>query len=307
MTATIPPNNLQPGDPLHIMYHNNMSDVLTQQNTLLLVPTAVLTTNYSASPRDLVLMDTTAGSLTVSLPVAPADMTCIEVKMVGTTGGHTITISADGADQFNADGTVTRTLTTLNQSLTLLYSAAVSRWYGLQGENSASSGMTNPMNTLGDIIYGGSAGAATRLGGDTTNVRKLLRSLSSAGVAAAPVWDTLTTTDMPNQIAAKVVTLSDTSTIAVDASLGNDFRVTIGASRTMGNPTNPLDGQKILFQITQGGAGSFTITWSSAYIFSTGLPQPTLTTTAAKTDLVGFVYNGSKSKWLMVAYVLGFS
>jgi hypothetical protein len=307
VTALIPPNNLQPGDPLHIFYHNNIADVLTQQNTLLLVPTAVLTANYTANPRDLVLMDTTAGSLVVSLPIAPPDMTCIEVKMVGTTGGHTTTINTGGADQFNADGTTSRTLTTLGQSITLLYTAAVSRWYGLQGENAAGSGMTNPMNTLGDVIYGGSAGAATRLAGDTSNVRKLLRSLSSAGVAAAPVWDTLTTTDMPNQMVAKVVTLTDASTIAVDASLGNDYRVTIGASRTMGNPTNPLDGQKILFQITQGGAGSFTITWSNAYIFSTGLPQPTLTTTTAKTDLVGFVYNGSKSKWLMVAYVLGFS
>ena len=49
--------------------------------------------------------------------------------------------------------------------------------------------------------------------------------------------------------------LTDAATIAVDASLGNDFRVTIAGNRTMGNPSNPTDGQKIIFQVTQGTGG----------------------------------------------------
>ena len=80
--------------------------------------------------------------------------------------------------------------------------------------------------------------------------------------------------------------LTDAATIAVDASLGNDFRVTIAANRTMGNPANPVDGQKITFQVTQGAGGSSAITWGSSYEFSTGLPQPTLSTTAGQTDLL---------------------
>ena len=53
-------------------------------------------------------------------------------------------------------------------------------------------------------------------------------------------------------MAPAVVILADAATIAVDASLGNDFRVTIAGNRTMGNPANPADGQKITFQVTQG-------------------------------------------------------
>ncbi len=104
-----------------------------------------------------------------------------------------------------------------------------------------------------------------------------------------------------------MVSLADAATIAVDASLGNDFRVTIGGDRTMGNPANPADGQKITFQITQGSAGSASITWGSAYSFATGLPQPTLSTSAGQTDLLAFIYNAAKGKWLMAAFVAGFA
>jgi hypothetical protein len=104
-----------------------------------------------------------------------------------------------------------------------------------------------------------------------------------------------------------VVTLQDAPTIAVDASLGNDFRVTISGDRTVGNPANPAPGQNTIFQVTQGTGGSFTLSWGSSYEFSTGLPQPTLSTGAGQTDLLGFIYNGATSTWLFAAYVSGFS
>ena len=64
------------------------------------------------------------------------------------------------------------------------------------------SGLTNPMAGIGDLIYGGSAGAATKLSGDTSNTRKFLREQSTIGNPAAPVWDTIQAADVPtlNQI-----------------------------------------------------------------------------------------------------------
>lgn len=59
------------------------------------------------------------------------------------------------------------------------------------------SALSNPMTTLGDTIYGGTAGVPTRLAGDTSNVRKFLRELSVAGVAQVPAWDTLQAADVP--------------------------------------------------------------------------------------------------------------
>ena len=108
-------------------------------------------------------------------------------------------------------------------------------------------------------------------------------------------------------LAPAVVNLTDAATIAVDASLGNDFRVTIAANRAMSNPSNPTAGQQIIFQVTQGSGGPFTLTWGSSYEFATGLPQPTLSTAAGQTDLLGFIYSAAKGTWLLAAFVNGFS
>ena len=107
--------------------------------------------------------------------------------------------------------------------------------------------------------------------------------------------------------APSVVFLSDTPAVAVDASLGNDFRLTLHASRTMTNPTNVLDGQKLIFQITQGGIGSNTIAWDDRYEFSASLPRPALSTKVGETDLLGFIYNKAKDKFLLAAFLRGFS
>jgi hypothetical protein len=117
----------------------------------------------------------------------------------------------------------------------------------------------------------------------------------------------MATTLEAGALAPAVVILTDAPTIAVNASLGNDFRVTLNGNRTMGNPSNPVNGEQILFQITQGAGGSFTIAWGGAYDFSGALPQPTLSTAAGKTDLLGFIYNAARSSWLLVAYLNGFS
>ena len=128
------------------------------------------------------------------------------------------------------------------------------------------------------------------------------------GAIAAPAGAAAqATTIEPGAIAPAVVVLADAATIAVDASQGNDFRVTLGASRIMGNPVNPANGQQIIFQITQGSGGSAAITWGTAYEFSTGLPQPTLSTAAGQTDLLGFIYDAGKRTWLLAAFVNGFS
>lgn len=62
-------------------------------------------------------------------------------------------------------------------------------------------GMTNPMTTIGDIIYGGSSGAATRLAGNTTTTRKFYVSTGTGSAAQAPTIDVLQSGDIPNNAA----------------------------------------------------------------------------------------------------------
>ncbi|MEN6621508.1 MAG: hypothetical protein ABFD50_08175 [Smithella sp.] len=102
------------------------------------------------------------------------------------------------------------------------------------------------------------------------------------------------------------VALTDAATIAVNAALGNRFSFTfVSNNRTMGNPTNAVNGAQIIFRIKQN-AGSNTITWGSDYRFSTSLPSPTLSTGAGKVDYIGFEYNSADSKWDCLAQNIGF-
>jgi hypothetical protein len=107
-------------------------------------------------------------------------------------------------------------------------------------------------------------------------------------------------------ITAGVVALTDGTTISVDASQGSHFRVVIAGNRTLSNPTNPTDGQKITFEIIQDATGTRTLAYGTAYAFSTDIPLPTLTTTPNKRDMLGFVYNASTSLWYLLAVVHGF-
>jgi hypothetical protein len=104
-----------------------------------------------------------------------------------------------------------------------------------------------------------------------------------------------------------VVTLNDGATVPVNAALGNDFRWSPGASgHTLSNPTNPADGQKIIVQVTQPASGGpYTIQYDTNYLFTTGLPAPTLSVTNSQVDILGFIYNAALGKWVFVAFLGG--
>lgn len=102
------------------------------------------------------------------------------------------------------------------------------------------------------------------------------------------------------------VTLTDAATIATNASLGNYFRVTLAGNRTLGNPTNPTDGQKAIWEIIQDATGSRTLTLGSAFALGTTITSTTLTTTASKRDFLGAVYNSTAAKWYVIAFTKGF-
>jgi hypothetical protein len=111
----------------------------------------------------------------------------------------------------------------------------------------------------------------------------------------------------PSRVAQPAVTLVDGASIALDASLGNTFGVTLGGNRTLANPANALDGQRIIIQVTQDSTGSRTLSYGSAYAFSSSLAAPTLSTAPGTTDYLGFIYRAAASKWEFLAFVSGFA
>lgn len=95
-----------------------------------LIPTAVKTAAYTAAVYDLVPVDTSAASVTITLPTAPADKARIAVKMIAVSGSFVCTIALGGSDVFNkAGGGTTLTLSLVNQAAVLQYQATGAIWY----------------------------------------------------------------------------------------------------------------------------------------------------------------------------------
>jgi len=94
--------------------------------------------------------------------------------------------------------------------------------------------------------------------------------------------------------ASAIIGLTDAATIAVDMSLGNNFSVTLGGNRTLGNPTNLTAGQSGIIFLTQDATGSRTLAYSSFWKFPNGV-APVLTTTASAVDAIIYTVRSTTS------------
>ena len=57
---------------------------------------------------------------------------------------------------------------------------------------------TNPMTSLGDMIYGASGGTSTRLAGNTSSTKMFLTQTGTGTASAAPSWGTIAVGDIPD-------------------------------------------------------------------------------------------------------------
>lgn len=88
------------------------------------------------------------------------------------------------------------------------------------------------------------------------------------------------------------VTLTDAATIAIDAGLAQRVKaaeLVIAGNRTLGNPSNLVDGAQIVIPIKQDATGSRTLAYASLWKFPGG--APVLSTAANARDLITGVYD----------------
>ena len=100
----------------------------------------------------------------------------------------------------------------------------------------------------------------------------------------------------------QMVTLTDSATVTLDASLSNNFELqataAIGATRVISNPINATPGMELNFWIYQDATGGENITWGNLYKFPGGVPY-TSTLTANAVDFYKMNYSGTKNIWLI--------
>jgi hypothetical protein len=108
-----------------------------------------------------------------------------------------------------------------------------------------------------------------------------------------------------------VVTLTDGATVALDASLGNYFKLLAAGNRTISAPTNkPAAGkvQRIIIMHEASGADrTLALTTGSAGAFRFGTDITALTaTTSGLVDYIGCIYNVADDRWDVVSISKGY-
>lgn len=109
----------------------------------------------------------------------------------------------------NATGIVKSTTTTgaltaatSSDVIGLFSTCSGTQYLGADGScHTPSAGFTNPMTTLGDIMYEDATPVAVRLAGNTTTTKKFLTQTGTGSVSAAPAWGALASGDIPNNAA----------------------------------------------------------------------------------------------------------
>jgi hypothetical protein len=112
---------------------------------------------------------------------------------------------------------------------------------------------------------------------------------------------------MSGSITPAVVTLVDATSVQTDCSKGNHFRVTIAGNRTLQNPSNLVDGQRLVWEIQQDGTGGRTITLDTLFSTPNNVPSVILTTTPNQWSLIAAIYNGSINKVVVTGFLQQYS
>ncbi len=111
-------------------------------------------------------------------------------------------------------------------------------------------------------------------------------------ISVAPVTVSEGLDDLAAEVANKEATLTDAANIAWNVFQQKHSVVTLTASRILDNPTNLKAGGVYRLRVIQGGAGSFVLTYGTAYDFPGGT-APTLTTAVGAVDLLTFYSDGT--------------
>jgi hypothetical protein len=194
---------------------------------------------------------TKADDTNVTLTLGGSPSTAL-LKAVSLTLGWTGTL-ADGriASAANWNTAYTNRITSLTTTGSSGAATLISNVLNIPNYTLAGlGGFANPMTTLGDIIYGGSApaGTPTRLAGNTTTTKQYLSQTGNGTVSAIPAWSAIAGADVTGAALTKVddtnvtLTLGGTPTTA----LLRAASITVGWTGTL--------------LVSRGGTGASTLT-----------------------------------------------
>lgn len=142
--------------------------------------------------------------------------------------------------------------------------------------------------TVISAVYGGT-GVANNVAGTLTwsNTGAISITFPSSGTLAV-----LTTNTWTQEQGFATATLTDAATISWNLQTQQTAKVTLGGNRTLGAPTNMVDGFTYILRVIQDGTGSRTLAYNAVFKWPGGA-APVLSTAAGAIDILTFVSDGT--------------
>jgi hypothetical protein len=231
------------------------------------IPQTASITNWDAAYNDMIVSAAVTGTTTKTLTLTQQDAGTITASWTDATGSGTVTsVAMTVPTGLTISGTPITTSGTLALTLTAGYSipttSSQTTWdtaytnritsltvIGSSGAATLISntlnipnytlaglgGFANPMNTLGDVIYGNGSGTPTRLAGNTTAVKQYLSQTGTGTVSAAPIWSAITGADVTGAALTKTDDTNVTLTLGgtPTTSLLRATSITVGWTGTL--------------------------------------------------------------------------
>lgn len=221
-------------------------------------------------------------------------------------GGNTYTFPVDTDTLVGRDSTDTLT----NKTLTApIFSGTITGTYTLGGTPTFPSTISLPgspatittSNGVASLLLSGGRGYLTIVGDGTGSSSEGL-TLDASGGSDPYLYPTATNRNLVlkgsgtgkvrlDAAYGAITADTDGSTVTFNMATSNIHSVTLGGNRTLA-VSNVSIGQVFMLKLKQDATGSRTVTWFSGISWAGG-SAPTLTTTAGKTDWIGFVCTGS--------------
>ena len=211
----------------------------------------------------------------------------------GLSGSPNITVGTIAATSLNASGVATATT---------FVGALTGNATGLSGSPNITVTGVNASGVVTATSFSGS-------GANLTGISSVSFATTSFGLSGTPNLNVgittvtqlgINTTTIPTKLyvqgnaASNIVTLTDGATITPDFTLGNNFQVTIAASRTIANPTGVTTGQSGVIFIQEDGTGGYTVGWGTSWDFASST-APTLITTASALNALPYFARSTTS------------
>ena len=190
------------------------------------------------------------------------------------TANQTITLSGDASG--SGTTAITVTLATVNSNTGTFGAATTVPVFTVNGKGLIT-GVTNTAIT--GLISGG-----------TTN--KIAKFSAANAVANSNIDDNGSRVLITGQYGTDLVTITYSSTAAVNWNSGNVQRITLAGNWTPSAFQNPIAGMRYQLLIVSNGTG--TVSWTNiTNIKWSGGTAPTLTNVSGKIDVISFIYDGT--------------